>query len=82
LQFTVILLLPNGVQQVRKAELLNNNYYVLVEYNTHEHKSPPRCPEPMPALLLSLAYMSYLSRTVMAITWLLHIGVRQTHSEE
>jgi len=36
----------------------------------------------MPASLLSPAYMSYVTRTVMAVSWLLHIGVRQIHSEE
>jgi hypothetical protein len=50
--------------------------------NPYEHKSRTRRPEPTPASLLSSAYMSHLSRTVMAVSWLLHIGVRQIHSEE
>jgi hypothetical protein len=50
--------------------------------NSYEHKSQRRRPEPTPASLLSPAYMSYLSRNVKAVSWLLRIGVRQIHSEE
>jgi hypothetical protein len=48
--------------------------------NPFEHKSRPRRPESTPASLLSPA--SYLSRTVMAVSWILRFDVRQIHSEE
>jgi hypothetical protein len=40
-----------------------------VKRNPYEHESRPRRPEPMPASLLSPAYMSYLSKIVMAVSW-------------
>jgi hypothetical protein len=45
--------------------------------NPYEHKSRPRRPEPTPESLLFPAYMSHLSRTVMAVTWLLRVGVKK-----
>jgi hypothetical protein len=53
-----------------------------VKRNPYEHKDRPRRPEPTPASLLSLVYMSYLSRAVMAVSRLLRVGVRQIQSEE
>jgi hypothetical protein len=61
----------------------SNRFQVDTEkQNPYEHRSRPRRHEPTPASLLSPAYMSYLSRIVMAVSGLLCIGVGQIHSEE
>jgi hypothetical protein len=61
---------------------ISHTFHIVVEKrNPYRSINRRRLPEPTPASLLSPPYnMSYLSRCVMALSWLLRMRVRQLHS--
>jgi hypothetical protein len=62
---------------------ISHTFHIVAEKrNPNRSINRRRLPEPMPASLLSPSNkMSYLSRCVMALSWLLRMRARKLHSE-
>jgi hypothetical protein len=67
----------------RRSAISHTFHNVMEKRKPYRSINRRRHPEPTPASLLSSPYsMSYLSRSVMALSWLLRMRARQIHSGE